>query len=65
MSEDVIAILITLAIIALFFAWMPLLNFICSPCGRFLEQRRLQNEAAKSELLWVQSGTKRPSSKRQ
>jgi hypothetical protein len=47
MSEDVIAILITLAIIALFFAWMPLLNFICPPCGRFLEQRRLQKEASK------------------
>jgi hypothetical protein len=44
MSEDAIAILITIAIIALFFVWMPFLNFICPPCGRFLERRRLQKE---------------------
>jgi hypothetical protein len=47
MSEDVIALVITLAIIALFFVWVPLLNFVCPPCGRFLESRRLQKEAIK------------------
>jgi hypothetical protein len=44
MSDDVIALLITIAIIALFFVWVPLLNFVCPPCGRFLERRRLQKE---------------------
>jgi hypothetical protein len=40
MSEDVIAIVITIAIIGLFFVWIPLLNFVCPPCGRFLERWR-------------------------
>jgi len=44
MSDDVIALLVTIAIIALFFVWVPLLDFICPPCGRFLERRRLQKE---------------------
>jgi len=44
MSDDVIAVLITIAIIALFFVWVPLLNFVCPPCGRFLERLRLQKE---------------------
>jgi hypothetical protein len=44
MSDDVIALLITVAIIALCFVWVPLLNFICPPCSRFLERRGLQKE---------------------
>jgi hypothetical protein len=42
MSDEVIALAITIAIIALFFVWVPLLNLVCPPCGRFLERRRLQ-----------------------
>jgi len=42
MSDNVIALVITIAIIALFFAWMPILNFICPPCGRFVAKYRLQ-----------------------
>jgi hypothetical protein len=38
MSDEVIALIITIAIIALFFVWVPLLNFVCPPCGRFLER---------------------------
>jgi hypothetical protein len=45
MSEEAIAISITVAIIALFFVWVPFLNLVCPPCGRFLERRRLQKEA--------------------
>jgi hypothetical protein len=48
MSDDAIALVITIAIIALFFVWAPLLNFVCPPCGRFLERRRLQKRAPKS-----------------
>lgn len=44
MSDEVIALLITVAIIALCFVWVPLLDFICPPCRRFLERRRLQKE---------------------
>lgn len=40
MSEDLLATVITLAIIAAMFAWVPLLKFICPPCSRFLESRR-------------------------
>jgi hypothetical protein len=42
MPDDTIALIITIAIIALFFVWVPLLNLVCPPCGRFLEQRRSQ-----------------------
>jgi hypothetical protein len=49
MSDDVIALVITLAIIALFFVWVPLLNLVCPPCGRFLERRRLQKEHNKDK----------------
>jgi hypothetical protein len=40
MSDEVIALVITIAIIALFFVWVPLLNLVCPPCGRFLERQR-------------------------
>jgi hypothetical protein len=47
MSDEVIAIIITIAIIALFFVWVPLLNFVCPRCGRFLERRRHQKNTPK------------------
>ena len=47
MSDDAIALVITLALIALFFVWVPFLNFICPPCGRFLERWHLQKDAIK------------------
>jgi cytochrome c oxidase assembly protein Cox11 len=47
MSDEVIALVITIAIIALFFAWVPLLNLVCQPCARFLERRRLQKNIDK------------------
>jgi hypothetical protein len=50
MSDEVISIVITIAIIALFFVWVPLLNLICPPCARFLERRRLQKEVAKERI---------------
>lgn len=40
MSEDLLATVITLAIITAMFAWVPLLKLICPPCSRFLESRR-------------------------
>ena len=40
MSDEIIALVITIAIIALFFLWVPLLNLVCPPCGRFLERLR-------------------------
>jgi hypothetical protein len=47
MSDEAIALIITIAIIALLFAWVPLLNWVCPPCGRFLERCRYQKEAYK------------------
>jgi hypothetical protein len=47
MSEEVIAVVITIAIIALFLAWVPFLNLVCPPCSRFLEQRRQQKGVGK------------------
>jgi hypothetical protein len=51
MSEEIIALIITVAIIALLFAWAPLLNFICPPCGRFLAQRRMEREAIENQKI--------------
>ena len=47
MSDEFIALVITIALIALIFAWVPFLNRICRPCARFLERRRLQKDAGK------------------
>lgn len=40
MSDDTMSVVITFIIIAILFAWAPLLNLICPPCGRFLERHR-------------------------
>ena len=47
MSDEVISVVITIAIIALFFVWVPFLDLVCPPCGRFLEHRRLQKKTIK------------------
>ena len=50
MSDEFIALVITIALIALIFAWAPflnLINLICRPWARFLERRRLQKDAGK------------------
>ena len=44
MSDTTIALIITVAIIALLFAWVPVLNLICPPCARFLKRRSVQRE---------------------
>jgi hypothetical protein len=59
MSDDVLALVITAAIFAVFFAWMPLLNFICPPCSRFLERRRAQKNSPKENLPLAALPTKR------
>ncbi len=38
MSEDMLCLVFTFLILGLMFAWVPLLNFICPPCGRALER---------------------------
>jgi hypothetical protein len=50
MSDDAVALIITVAIFAVFFAWMPLLNSICPPCSRFLERRRAQKNTPKEKI---------------
>ena len=55
MSEEIIALIITVAIIALLFAWAPFLNFICPPCGRFLAQRRMEKETIEDQKIRKQS----------
>ena len=47
MSDEFFALMSTIAIIALIFAWVPFLTLICRPCARFLERRRLQKDAGK------------------
>jgi hypothetical protein len=48
MSDEVIALVVTIAIIALFFVWVPLLDLVCPPCGRFLERLRRQKDPTKA-----------------
>jgi cytochrome c oxidase assembly protein Cox11 len=62
MSDQVTAFVITVAIIALFFAWVPLLNFVCPPCGLYLERLRLQKEkdVAKARASVAVDSTLRP-----
>jgi hypothetical protein len=59
MSTDAIAIVVTTAIFAVFFAWVPLLNVICPPCGRFLERRRSLRNSQKEKLPLGAMPTKR------
>jgi uncharacterized membrane protein len=40
MSEQILSIFITVLVIALMFVWVPVLEFICPPCGRALERFR-------------------------
>jgi hypothetical protein len=51
MSDEIIALIITVAIIALLFAWAPFLNLICPPCGRFLAQRRKERETVAKQPI--------------
>ena len=55
MSDNFTALVCTIAIIALIFAWVPFLNLICLPCARFLKQRRLQKNAGKKAENAVQT----------
>jgi hypothetical protein len=55
MSDEIIALIITVVIIAFLFAWAPLLNFICPPCGRFLAQRRMEKQTSESQKITKQS----------
>jgi hypothetical protein len=53
MSEQALSLIITIAIIALIFAWAPFLNFVCPPCGRALERlrpRKAQGQARQQDL---------------
>lgn len=45
MPDQAIAFIIPLVAIAIIFAWVPLLNLVCPPCGRAVERRRLQMSA--------------------
>ena len=52
MSDAVLALLLTLVVLALLFAWVPMLDRVCPPCGRLVRslRRRTPREAfAKQE----------------
>jgi hypothetical protein len=49
MSDKFIALMITIAILALIFAWVPFLSLVCPPCTRLLERRRQKNADKKVE----------------
>ncbi|HEX3968185.1 MAG TPA: hypothetical protein VHW70_09495 [Edaphobacter sp.] len=45
MSDSIVALLIPLAMIAIAFAWVPMLNHICPPCRRSSTWRPLHDAA--------------------
>ena len=48
MSDYIFACVIPLVAIAIIFAWVPFLNFICPPCTRSLERRSFQGDELKA-----------------
>jgi hypothetical protein len=48
MPDYILALVIPLVAIAIIFAWVPLLNLICPPCGRSLERRSFQRDELKA-----------------
>lgn len=38
MSDTLLAFVVTALLIGFFFAWVPFLEWICLPCGRFVER---------------------------
>jgi hypothetical protein len=53
MSDTIIALIIPIAVIAIFLGWIPFLNLVCPPCGRTLELRRLEKLEPKRRLVGV------------
>jgi hypothetical protein len=53
MSDTIIALIIPIAVIAIFLGWVPFLNLICPPCERTLELRRLEKLEPKRHLAGV------------
>jgi hypothetical protein len=47
MSDEILALILTFAVIAFLFLWVPMLNIVCPPCGRFLARHRLQRMSGK------------------
>lgn len=58
MSEQTLSLIVAVAIIALMFAWVPFLNFVCPPCGRALE--RLRQRKAKRNSSAINLDGRRP-----
>ena len=48
MSDNIIALLIPVVMIAITFVWVPMLNLICPPCQRSSASRSLYETASKT-----------------
>jgi hypothetical protein len=56
MSNNIMAVVVTTVIIAIFFAWIPLLNFVCPPCGRFFGRRRFSKDSGGLKIVASKHG---------
>jgi len=56
MPEQTLSIVITVLVIVLMFVWVPVLEFICPPCGRALE--RFRSRRTKGEVRGPSAGIK-------
>jgi hypothetical protein len=57
MSEQILCVMITVLIIALMFVWVPVLEFLCPPCGRALERFRSRKQSEVQEKGASQIGS--------
>ena len=48
MSDNIIALVIPVVMIAITFVWVPMLNLICPPCQRSSAWRSLHETASKT-----------------
>lgn len=60
MSDNIIALVIPVVMIAITFVWVPMLNLICPPCQRSSASRSLHETASKTHsALLFRSHTNR------
>jgi len=51
MSEEILSVVITALVIALMFAWVPVLEFVCPRCSRAVERFRDRHAAQPGHRL--------------
>jgi hypothetical protein len=60
MSESLFAGLFTVVILAILFAWVPMMDRVCPPCGRALKRlKRRESTGAEASSFVEEEGLER------